>query len=186
VYENSENVIKYWDIPHAVIKTQSGGSAVAGKTFLLNGSMGGWAMKLDSYGRTLWQKAFALDGDDVELHCILETHDGSMVVFGIIVYYCGFITPCEDYLAVRMDKDGNIKWNQLAEKSYLVPAKQNLQINGIFHDMGIGGSFNAAYATVTVESAGKVFAYASVIDNRTGDAIYVPFNKSLSRKKIFE
>jgi len=50
----------------------------------------------------------------------------------------------------------------------------NTQVNGVFAELGAGASDNA-YATVeVVGGGGRVVAYASVVDNLTGDAIAVP------------
>lgn len=63
--------------------------------------------------------------------------------------------------------------NILGEKEFVVPKKSVLQINNIFNSLGIYGSYNT-YAEVKVSSSGQVYAYASVVDNRTGDAIFIP------------
>lgn len=67
--------------------------------------------------------------------------------------------------------------NKLAERNYMVDAFENLQVNGIFSDMGIAGDVSYSYAKITVLSGGSIFAYASVVDNKTGDAIFIPAKK---------
>ena len=48
------------------------------------------------------------------------------------------------------------------------------QINRVFDEVG-GGTVDNGFAVVSVRSTeGKVLAYASVVDNRSGDPIYVP------------
>ena len=61
----------------------------------------------------------------------------------------------------------------IASKQYTVPAYKNLQINQIFSDMGVTGDHAGAVAWVTVTSGGKVYAYASNVDNLTGDAEFI-------------
>ncbi len=59
-------------------------------------------------------------------------------------------------------------------KQYTIRPFSNTQVNRIFEDLGAGSSPNA-YARITVTSGqGRVVAYASVVDNATGDAIYIP------------
>ena len=62
----------------------------------------------------------------------------------------------------------------LGQNQYLVPANQNLQINDVFGSLGAPCTHTGAYARVEVLSGGSLYPYASVIDNRTGDAIFVP------------
>lgn len=67
--------------------------------------------------------------------------------------------------------------SKIKEKNYTVDPFENLQINGIFSDMGISGDVSYSYAKITVLSGGSIFAYASVVDNKTGDAIFIPAKK---------
>lgn len=57
--------------------------------------------------------------------------------------------------------------------TYEVPPFSNVQVNQVFGDLSAGNS-NNAYARVTVSGSGRVIAYGSVVDNLTGDAIYIP------------
>ena len=66
---------------------------------------------------------------------------------------------------------------KLAERDYIINGYKNLQINGIFSDMGISGDVSYSYAKIKVLSGGSIFAYASVVDNKTGDAIFIPAMK---------
>lgn len=66
---------------------------------------------------------------------------------------------------------------KLAEKNYTIDPFENLQVNGIFSDMGISGDVSYSYAKIITLSGGSIFAYASVVDNRTGDAICIPAKK---------
>jgi hypothetical protein len=54
----------------------------------------------------------------------------------------------------------------------------NLQVDRIFEQLGVLGQFPAARAKVSVVSGGPVYAYASVVDNATGDAIFIPVHKT--------
>ena len=56
---------------------------------------------------------------------------------------------------------------------FAVEPLSNTQVNDVFTVLGAGSSDNA-YATVEVTGGGRVVAYASVVDNLTGDAIAVP------------
>lgn len=63
---------------------------------------------------------------------------------------------------------------KLGEKNYTVEGWKNLQVNNIFQNMEITQDVNSAYAKITVLSGGSIVAYASVVDNKTGDAIFIP------------
>jgi hypothetical protein len=60
---------------------------------------------------------------------------------------------------------------------YAVPTYKNVQVSDIFSALGVPCVYTAAYATVENISDGTVYAYASVVDNRTGDAIFIPAMK---------
>ncbi len=63
---------------------------------------------------------------------------------------------------------------QLATRQFTVAAWENRQVDRIFNVMGVTGSREAALASVEVISGGPVYAYASNVDNRTGDAEFIP------------
>lgn len=60
----------------------------------------------------------------------------------------------------------------LASKEINLPPNSHLQINDIFGDLQVPGNSNS-YAIVEVLS-GKVFSYASVVNNQSSDPIFVP------------
>ncbi|MEJ5166919.1 MAG: choice-of-anchor D domain-containing protein [Thermoanaerobaculia bacterium] len=60
----------------------------------------------------------------------------------------------------------------LASKEISLPPNSHLQINDIFGDLQVQGNSNS-YAIVEVLS-GKVFSYASVVNNQSSDPIFVP------------
>jgi len=73
-------------------------------------------------------------------------------------------------LDIRMvDETGNV----LATADLTVPPLAHLQINDVFDFLGLDGSVNAALR-VELTSHGRIFTYASVVDNRTSDPIFVP------------
>jgi PKD repeat protein len=61
----------------------------------------------------------------------------------------------------------------LGSAEYELPPAGNLQISRVFDAFGVGGEVPAAMAWVRVESGGRVYAYASKVDNRTGDPTFV-------------
>lgn len=65
----------------------------------------------------------------------------------------------------------------LGFKNYSVGAFLNSQITNIFGDLNIKDYYNAAYIEIKILSGSSVYAYASVVDNRTGDSIFIPFLK---------
>lgn len=60
----------------------------------------------------------------------------------------------------------------LASKEITLPSNSHIQINDIFSDLQAQGNSNS-YAIIEVLS-GKVFSYASVVNNQSSDPIFVP------------
>jgi len=58
----------------------------------------------------------------------------------------------------------------LAERSVVLRAYESTQLNRVF---GAGANVTNGFAEITVTSGSGVLAYASVVDNRTGDPTYV-------------
>jgi len=69
---------------------------------------------------------------------------------------------------------------QLGKANFRIPPFSNLQVNDVFRNLNIQGDVSAAQARVRVLSGGAIYAYASVVDNRTGDATFVPALKPAS------
>ncbi len=72
--------------------------------------------------------------------------------------------------------------NLLGTGSYDLLPKGFLQINDVFTTIGISGFFTAARAELTLNGEGAVFGYASIVDNNSNDAIFVP---ALKEKENF-
>ena len=72
-------------------------------------------------------------------------------------------------LEIRRGADGAL----LGTLTRTVPPFSNVQLNRVLETLGIDSTPNA-FGVVRVISGGVVVAYASVVDNQTGDAIYVP------------
>jgi hypothetical protein len=68
--------------------------------------------------------------------------------------------------------DGDIE--HLGTKFYNVDAMQHRQIDGFIVGMGVTEEMDTVLASVEVISGGRVYAYASNVDNRTGDAEFIP------------
>jgi subtilisin family serine protease len=65
-----------------------------------------------------------------------------------------------------------------------VASYSNTQVNRVFDELGAPPSGNA-YAAVSVTSgSGRVLAYASVVDNQTGDAIFIPGLRPVSAESL--
>ncbi|HEV7923688.1 MAG TPA: hypothetical protein VGR02_23110, partial [Thermoanaerobaculia bacterium] len=61
-----------------------------------------------------------------------------------------------------------------ATTSLELGANEFLQLNQVLRSMGLEDAFNARVSVQVTGGAGKVLAYASVVDNRTLDPTYVP------------
>lgn len=87
-------------------------------------------------------------------------------------YRCNFgMTSFEGNGAVRVrafDEAGAT----IGVKEYSVAANQNMQVGRVFADMGVALPLRAAGLEVTVLE-GRLFVYASVNDNRTGDGTFI-------------
>ncbi len=74
-----------------------------------------------------------------------------------------------DVSVVLFDVNGGA-FRYLASKSYTVPALGQFQVNRVLRDMGLEGLFPNVLTYVYVTSQnGAVYAYASIVDNGTGD-----------------
>jgi len=60
-----------------------------------------------------------------------------------------------------------------ASSFHLVEGFTNVQINGVLPDLELAGNADPYIAVTVVQGQGRVTAYGSVIDNRTGDAVFV-------------
>jgi len=62
----------------------------------------------------------------------------------------------------------------VGQESFSVAPWANRQVDRVFRALGVTGDHEVALATVEVTSGGTVYAYASNVDNRTGDAEFIP------------
>ncbi len=84
------------------------------------------------------------------------------------------IDGVDSRIRVELIEVGAEGMSSLATKTYSVAGFEHLQINRVFDDMGVSGEHQAALAIVEVLSGGRIYAYASNIDNRTGDGELIP------------
>jgi hypothetical protein len=68
----------------------------------------------------------------------------------------------------------DINGQPLGSGTFVVAPHANLQLDDAFQVLNIPGDVFAARAAVKVLGGGSIYAYASVVDNRTGDAIFIP------------
>jgi hypothetical protein len=81
----------------------------------------------------------------------------------------GFLAVTSTGAMVKVEMfrpDGSL----LREESYLLRGYEAKQVNRVF---GVGADVTNGFARVTVTWGSQVLAYASVVDNRTGDPTYV-------------
>jgi PKD repeat protein len=80
---------------------------------------------------------------------------------------------CASVHLILTDDLGNV----LATKDVGLAAGEAEQINDLFADMGVEGPFDDATLVVSsIDGRGSVAAYASVVDNVTGDPMFLPGN----------
>jgi hypothetical protein len=109
------------DIPSQMKSTLDGGLILSGTTFSKNGNVQGnhggadfWVVKVDSLGNIQWQKCLGGTGDDF-LSGIDNTSDSGYICVGRTNSNDGNVTGFHglwDYWVVRLDKNGNIKWEK--------------------------------------------------------------------------
>ena len=68
--------------------------------------------------------------------------------------------------------DGGVV-TSLASKTYVVNPFSNFQVNRVFDSMNLGPDYESALAVVEVTSGGRIYAYASNVDNATGDGEFI-------------
>lgn len=87
-------------------------------------------------------------------------------------YRCNFGLTAFDIPGTVSVRAFDASGTTLARKEYSVAAGQNMQVGRVFADMGITEPLDAAGLEVLV-TGGRLFVYASVNDNRTGDGSFV-------------
>jgi hypothetical protein len=78
---------------------------------------------------------------------------------------------------VRLYAIDNGSVSVLASRGYEVEPYNNLQVNRIFEHMGLAAEYEASLAEVEVLGGGRIYAYASIVDDATGDAEFIPAMK---------
>ena len=105
----------------SIQQTSDGGYIVAGNTFSNDGDVTGyhggddyWVVKLDSNGNMKWQKCLGGSYGDCAKY-IQQTSDGGYIVAGYTFSNDGDVTGLHgdsDYWVVKLDSNGNIKWQK--------------------------------------------------------------------------
>ena len=111
------------DAPSQMISCPGGGFILFGSTPSVNGTVTGnhggidyWIIKVDNDGNFLWQKCLGGSWMDIGMR-ISVTSDSGFVCMGYSNSLDGDVTGNHgafDYWAIKLDKNGNIKW----EKSF--------------------------------------------------------------------
>jgi len=112
-----------YDEEISIIQTNDGGYAVAGS---IRGNRTVWEdlwiIKLDSQGKTLWDKTFG--GPHYErAHSIIQTNDGGYAVAGSIAGNAGWSDIC----FVKLDNQGNKIWDKIFGRKYFDEAHSIIQ-----------------------------------------------------------
>jgi len=107
------------DVPERIFSIPGEGYLMAGYTQSINGNVHGnhglseyWIIKTDTSGSIQWQKC--LGGSTLDfLHAADITADSGYILMGYTDSHDGDVTGFHgfyDYWAVKVDKEGNIKW----------------------------------------------------------------------------
>ncbi|HEY0139784.1 MAG TPA: hypothetical protein VGF48_02750 [Thermoanaerobaculia bacterium] len=64
--------------------------------------------------------------------------------------------------------------NSLATRAQRLEANQMVQLNDVFSILGVSSPTTGSLSIATTSGSGAYVAYASIVDNRSGDPVYVP------------
>ena len=98
-----------YDVITAVAVADNGDIIVAGYTDSFGaGSKDSWILRLDENGNVKWQKAYGGSGDEV-ITAVTVAPNGDIIIAG---YTYSFGAGKADFWALRLDSDGNVKWQK--------------------------------------------------------------------------
>jgi len=125
------------DLVNAMIKTADGGYLLGGYTDSNDGNVSGnhgdydaWIVKLDSDGNLKWQKCLGGTGED-GAESVSQTSDGEYMIAGYTSSNNGDVSGNHgDYDAwiVKLDSDGNLKWQKCLGGTSDDDAKSVIQV----------------------------------------------------------
>lgn len=110
------------DIANSVQQTDDGGYIIAGSSASVDGDVTGnhggldyWVVKTDAGGNIQWQKSYGGHGDESASYIIETTDKGYVVAGKNNMADHGDVTfnrGSNDYWIIRLDAEGNIKWQK--------------------------------------------------------------------------
>jgi parallel beta-helix repeat protein len=96
------------DCAYALVQTDDGGYVIAGYATSFACGWDFWAVKVDADGNMQWNQTYGGNENDL-LRDLVQTVDGGYAFAGIT---WSFGAGGQDFLLVRTDANGNIKWSQ--------------------------------------------------------------------------
>ncbi|MEM3699924.1 MAG: CARDB domain-containing protein [Candidatus Bathyarchaeia archaeon] len=166
-YGGSQLDVAYW-----VHETGDGGYAIVGWTGSFSiGSSDFWLIKTDAYGNTLWNRTYGGTYADMA-YSAQQTSDGGYIMAGRTAVFIPEIGALrDDFLLVKVDSEGNVKWNKTCggqdwDLAYSVQQTSD----GGYAVAGWTRSFGAGNYDAWLV---KVDAYGNMEWNKTyGDALF--------------
>ncbi|AHF80611.1 NHL repeat-containing protein [Thermococcus paralvinellae] len=148
---------KYYDEARTVAVTPEGDIIAAGTTESFGtGNYDLWVIRLDSEGNIKWQKTYGGKGDD-SAYAVAVASNGDIIVAGST---SSFGAGDYDLWVLRLDKNGNIRWEMTYGGEYGEGALGvALALNGDIIVAGYTGGFGAGDYDVwmlRLDSAGNV------------------------------
>jgi uncharacterized delta-60 repeat protein len=146
-----------WDEANAVAIAENGDIIVAGYT----GSFGAgnedvWVLRLDGNGNVKWQKTYG-GSDWDEANAVALAPNGDIIVAG---YTESFGAGGRDFWVLRLDSEGNVKWQKTYGGEYWDGASAvAIAENGDIIVAGYTGSFGAGKAdfwVLRLDSEGNI------------------------------
>ncbi len=134
------------------------------------GQLDGLIVKFDKSGNYIWDKRYGGSLND-KLSSIITTKDGDIVVFGETLNVDPSIISdkpngLQDLLVIKMDKDGNKKWDQVYGGDDFEYAGNVIQTND--GNIVISGSTYSQYGEFTDVSNGNTDGILVKLDVNTG------------------
>ncbi|WP_232054710.1 PEGA domain-containing protein [Thermococcus sp. 2319x1] len=131
------------DRAFAVAVAPNGDIIVAGETKSFGaGGYDVWVLRLDENGNVRWQKTYGGSGDD-GAYAVAVAPNGDIIVAG---YTYSFGPGWEDFWVLRLDENGNVRWQKTyggtyMDKAYAVAIAPNgdIIVAGYTASFGAGG-----------------------------------------------
>lgn len=113
-------------IPTNIYKTSDGGFVIGATNLVVNTGTDFYIIKCDSNGDVQWNRIIGTNEYDF-FSTVIETSDGNYLLSGTIHR----VASNDDIILVKTDKNGNILWNKVYQRSSDIRSFEGPVINGL-------------------------------------------------------